>query len=153
MITTLAVIGITFLGMEGVAWFMHKYIMHGPGWIFHRDHHTKETTNSFFERNDVFFIFFAIIAITCFTLWSLGLGSLFLSVALGVTLYGGVYFFIHDLFIHQRIKVLTHTKNPYLLAIRRAHKMHHKHLGKDHGESFGMLWVPFKYYRQGSQTA
>jgi beta-carotene 3-hydroxylase len=32
--------------------------------------------------------------------------------------------------------------------VRRAHKMHHKHLGKDHGECFGMLFVPFKYFRK-----
>jgi beta-carotene 3-hydroxylase len=25
--------------------------------------------------------------------------------------------------------------------------MHHKHLGKEEGECFGMLWVPFKYYQ------
>jgi beta-carotene 3-hydroxylase len=25
--------------------------------------------------------------------------------------------------------------------------MHHKHLGKQDGECFGMLWVPMKYYR------
>ncbi|MFN7100963.1 MAG: beta-carotene hydroxylase, partial [Flavobacterium sp.] len=28
-----------------------------------------------------------------------------------------------------------------------AHKMHHKHIGKEHGECFGMLIVPFKYYK------
>ncbi len=37
--------------------------------------------------------------------------------------------------------------NPYFIALRRAHKMHHKHLGKEEGECFGMLVVPFKYYR------
>jgi beta-carotene 3-hydroxylase len=26
--------------------------------------------------------------------------------------------------------------------------MHHKHLGKDDGECFGMLFVPFKYFRK-----
>ena len=30
-------------------------------------------------------------------------------------------------------------------AVRRAHKMHHKHLTKEDGESFGMLIVPIKY--------
>jgi beta-carotene 3-hydroxylase len=24
--------------------------------------------------------------------------------------------------------------------------MHHKHLGKEHGECFGMLLVPFRFY-------
>ena len=147
MATVIITIVLTFLAMEGVAWLMHRFIMHGPGWIFHADHHTKESGMTFFERNDVFFIFFATIAMSCFAIWSLGGGTMFMSLAAGVTIYGAVYFFIHDLFIHQRIKVLTNTKNRYLKAIRRAHKMHHKHLGKEEGECFGMLWVPMKYYR------
>ena len=147
MLTIILTIIATFIAMEGVAWGMHKYVMHGPGWIFHEDHHIKEPGRSWVERNDVFFIFFASIAITCFALWTFGFGTAFMSVAAGVTLYGATYFFIHDLFIHQRIKVLTHTKIRYLRAIRRAHKMHHKHLTKEDGECFGMLWVPLKYYR------
>ena len=31
---------------------------------------------------------------------------------------------------------------------RRAHKMHHKHLGKKDSECFGMLIVPFKYFKR-----
>ncbi|MFB0911389.1 MAG: carotene hydroxylase, partial [Flavobacterium sp.] len=36
----------------------------------------------------------------------------------------------------------------YFRAIRRAHKVHHKHMGKEQGECFGMLIVPWKYLRQ-----
>lgn len=43
-----------FLTMEFVAWFTHKYIMHGLLWILHKDHHHKES-NGFFEHNDFFF--------------------------------------------------------------------------------------------------
>ena len=68
-------------------------------------------------------------------------------IGLGVTIYGMAYFFVHDIFIHQRIKVLKNTENPYLLAIRRAHKQHHKHIGKEEGECFGFLWVPVKYFK------
>ena len=25
--------------------------------------------------------------------------------------------------------------------------MHHKHLGKEEGECFGMLWVPMRYFK------
>ena len=142
------IILITFVLMEGVAWWMHKYIMHGFFWNLHEDHHVKDEHNSFFEMNDTFFIFFSIIAIVSFGLWSFFGWTIPLGIGLGVTLYGFVYFFIHDLFIHQRIRILTHTKNPYLLAIRRAHKMHHKHITKEEGECFGMLWVPMKYYKQ-----
>ena len=138
---------ITAILMEGVAWAMHKYIMHGVFWNLHEDHHIRDNHDSFFERNDSFFIFFAIISITSFVIWSFFGWTIALGIGIGVFVYGCVYFLIHDLFIHQRIKIWRNTKNPYLRAIRRAHKIHHKHLGKEDGECFGMLWVPMKYYR------
>lgn len=49
----------TFALMEWVAWFTHKYIMHGWLWSLHRDHHTGENPG-FFQRNDLFFLLFAI---------------------------------------------------------------------------------------------
>ena len=60
MNTLLAIL--TFLGtfaiMEFMAWFIHKYIMHGALWVLHKDHHQKDH-DSWFERNDAFFLFFA----------------------------------------------------------------------------------------------
>ena len=32
-------------------------------------------------------------------------------IGMGITFYGMAYFFVHDLFIHQRVKVLKKTKN------------------------------------------
>jgi beta-carotene 3-hydroxylase len=61
------------------------------------------------------------------------------------------YFFVHDVFIHQRIGFLRSSDSTYLKAIRRAHKAHHKHLERTDGECFGMLWVPFKYFRMYRQ--
>ena len=138
---------ITAVLMEGVAWAMHKYIMHGMFWNLHEDHHVRSKHDSFLEMNDSFFVFFAIISITAFALWSIFGWTVALGVGIGVFIYGVVYFVIHDLFIHQRIKIWKNTKNPYLRAIRKAHKIHHKHLGKEEGECFGMLWVPMKYYK------
>jgi len=138
---------VTAVLMEGVAWAMHKYIMLGFFWNLHEDHHVTDKHDSFFELNDSFFVFFAIISISAFVLWTIFKWDIALGVGIGVLIYGIVYFVIHDLFIHQRIKIWRNTKNPYLLAIRRAHKIHHKHLGKEDGECFGMLWVPMKYYR------
>jgi len=146
MILFITILITTFL-MEGVAWSMHKFVMHGPFWNLHEDHHVKDNHDSFLERNDYFFVFFAIISITAFSLWSIFGWQVCLGIGIGVFIYGIIYFIIHDLFIHQRIKIWRKTKNPYLLAIRRAHKMHHKHLGRHKGECFGMLWVPMKYYR------
>ena len=58
----------TFCFMEFMAWFSHKYIMHGFLWSLHADHHKKDH-DSWFERNDAFFIFYAIVSIGCFLLW------------------------------------------------------------------------------------
>ena len=135
-----------FLAMEGVAWFTHKYIMHGLLWTLHKDHHKKES-KGFFEHNDFFFLIFALPGILCLFLgMQAGYNALFF-IGLGITLYGMAYFFVHDIFIHQRFKVLRKSDNGYFKAIRRAHKMHHKHIGKEEGECFGMLWVPMKYFR------
>lgn len=151
MMILVVTISTTFVLMEGVAWSMHKYVMHGFFWNLHEDHHVRKNHNSFFERNDTFFIFFSILSIIFFTLWSIFSSTIFLGIGIGICIYGATYFFVHDLFIHQRIKILRNTKNRYLLALRRAHKMHHKHLEKENGECFGMLWVPFKYYRPKSK--
>ena len=141
----LLVIG-TFIAMEAVAWLTHKYVMHGIFWFLHKDHHQKDHPG-FFERNDFFFLIFAVPGIIC-----LGFGSFYknattLCIGLGITLYGAAYFLVHDIFIHQRFKIFRNTDNNYFRAIRRAHKMHHKHMNKEHGECFGMLWVPLKYFR------
>ena len=58
-------------------------------------------------------------------------------IGMGITFYGMAYFFVHDLFIHQRVKVLKKTNNRYLLGIRRGHKAHHKKLSKKVGYVLG----------------
>jgi beta-carotene 3-hydroxylase len=60
--------------------------------------------------------------------------------------YGFAYFLVHDVIIHQRFKWFTRSNSTYVRAIRWAHKMHHKHLGKEDGESFGMLYVHKMYW-------
>lgn len=137
---------LTFCGMEFMAWFTHKYVMHGFLWILHEDHH-KKNHDSWFERNDAFFIFYAIVSITCFHTWSIGKFDLGLAFGLGILAYGLAYFFVHDIFIHQRFKLFRNANTKYAKALRRAHKMHHKHIGKEKGECFGMLVVPWKYFK------
>lgn len=132
--------------MEAATWFIHKYIMHGLLWVLHHDHHDHSTEGSF-EKNDYFFVIFALPAIALIYFGSLNHFNYLFYIGLAITLYGMAYFFVHDIFIHQRIKYLADTQNPYLLAIRRAHKQHHKHLGKEEGECFGFLYVPMKYFK------
>lgn len=145
LINTITVLA-AFTGMEGVAWLTHKYIMHGLLWIWHKDHHKKET-EGFLEHNDFFFLIFAIPGIAGLYFGMKNDYNIFFWIGMGITLYGFCYFLVHDIFIHQRFKMFRNSNNGYLKAIRRAHKMHHKHLDKEQGECFGMLWVPFKYFR------
>lgn len=132
--------------MEGATWCIHKYVMHGFLWVLHKDHHDHSHTGDL-ERNDLFFAIFALPTIALFYIGARQAFSYHFFIGLGIFLYGIAYFFVHDIFIHQRIPFLRNTKNPYLLAIRRAHKQHHKHTGKGEGECFGFLWVPVKYFK------
>jgi beta-carotene 3-hydroxylase len=142
----------SFLCMEGVAWFTHKFIMHGLLWVLHKDHHKKESPG-FFEHNDFFFLIFALPGIAGLFFGMRQDFNFLFWIGLGITFYGFAYFLVHDIFIHQRFHWLRNADNTYFKAIRRAHKMHHKHIGKEEGECFGMLWVPFKYFRKANSSS
>lgn len=134
-----------FITMEFVAWFTHKYVMHGPLWILHKDHHKKES-KGWFEHNDLFFLIFALPGMAAI-LFGVQNGTNFLFwIGLGITIYGFSYFLVHDIFIHRRLRFIDRTNSTYLKAIRKAHKIHHKQLQKENGECFGLLWMPYKYY-------
>lgn len=133
--------------MEFMAWFTHKFVMHGFLWKLHSDHHNKDH-DSWFERNDTFFIFYALVSILFFLLWKHDIFILGLSIGVGIFAYGLTYFLVHDIFIHQRFNLFKKANSRYAKAVRRAHKMHHKHIGKDKGECFGMLVFPYKYFKQ-----
>lgn len=142
----LIIIAMSFFVMEGATWIIHKYVMHGFLWSLHKDHHDHRHTGDF-ERNDLFFFIFALPTVALFYLGAQNGYNYLFYIGLGIFMYGMAYFFVHDIFIHQRIKFLRNTENGYLLSIRRAHKQHHKHTGKEQGECFGFLWVPLKYFR------
>lgn len=136
---------LTFACMELVTWITHKYVMHGFLWYLHEDHH-QPRYNSIFEKNDLFFVIFAVPSISLFYFGTNnGLNYLFF-IGLGILLYGIAYFLVHDVLIHRRFKWFQNVKSPYLRALRKGHKVHHKHLGKEDGECFGMLIVPRKYF-------
>ena len=137
--------GLTFLFMEFVAWSVHKYIMHGFLWSLHKDHHVVNH-EKFFQKNDYFFLIFAIPSIILIFIGYENLSINFF-VGLGIALYGLAYFLIHEIIIHRRLPPPNKTKSKYIKAIRKAHKVHHKNRGKYDGVNFGMLIVPKKYFK------
>ena len=137
----------TFTLMEVVTWLTHKYIMHGLLWYLHEDHHQPKYPHTF-EKNDAFFVIFAIPSILLFYFgFHPSLNYLFF-IGLGILCYGITYFLIHDVLIHQRFRWFKNTKNKFLIGLRKAHKVHHKHLTKYDGECFGILFVSKKYHNQ-----
>lgn len=135
---------LVFVMMEGITWLTHRYVMHGFLWYLHKDHHQKG--KGFFEKNDAFFVIFAIPSWLCIMLGSMNQNYWVVSIGAGIAMYGFAYFVVHEIVIHQRFKLFTRSNNRYIRAIRWAHKMHHKHIDKEDGESFGMLVVAKKYW-------
>lgn len=140
----------TFLFMEFVAWATHKYVMHGFLWKIHEDHHSRGP--GILEKNDLFLLIFAIpswLLIMCGLMFKI---EFMVWIGVGIAAYGGSYFLVHDVFIHRRLSWFKNSRNVYLQAIRKAHKVHHKHLTKEDGECFGMLIVPFKYLKEARRA-
>jgi beta-carotene 3-hydroxylase len=136
---------VTFLIMEGITWLTHRYVMHGFLWYLHEDHHRKRP--GFFEKNDAFFVIFAVPSMLLIYFGSFHAALWYLApIGFGIMAYGAAYFIVHDVIIHQRFKWFSRSNSTYVRAIRWAHKMHHKHLDRHQGESFGMLIVHKKYW-------
>lgn len=154
VLINIAIVVVTVLGMEFVAWSAHKYIMHGFLWSWHRDHHNPHEVEGFFEKNDLFFLVFAIPSMLCFMGGSFLDGYSFLTfIAIGICIYGMIYFLIHDVYIHQRFKWFRQLESKYSKAILRAHGTHHASKVKEDGESFGLLIVNPKYFKKRSSWA
>ena len=146
MLVNVALVLGTFLFMEGVAWFTHKYVMHGFLWSWHRDHHNHH--NGFFEINDLFAVVFSLTAISLILIGVERPEVQYLAlIGAGITLYGFFYFVFHDVIVHRRVKVKVDTSARYMQRIMRAHYIHHKVHTKEGAEAFGFLYAPKKYDR------
>jgi beta-carotene 3-hydroxylase len=133
----------TALAMEWVAWASHKYIMHGPSWAWHRDHH--EPHDGIFEKNDRFALVGAAVSIAMFAIGSslvLGASAWWPGtwIGLGVLVYGIVYTLVHDGLVHQRWFRLV-PRRGYARRLVQAHKLHHATRSKEGGVSFGFVFA------------
>ncbi|WNW10724.1 sterol desaturase family protein [Pseudomonas sp. DTU_2021_1001937_2_SI_NGA_ILE_001] len=139
MIVNTLVFLATLVGMEGFAWFAHKYIMHGWGWGWHRSHH--EPRHGWFEKNDLYAVVFAGVAIVLIALGSIGLHPLEW-IGAGMTGYGLLYFIAHDGLVHQRWPFRYVPRKGYFKRLYQAHLMHHAVQGRERCVSFGFLIAP-----------
>lgn len=124
--------------MEGVAAFSHRYIMHGFGWRWHRSHHSPRT--GWFELNDLYAVVFACVAIVLIAAGTAGAWPL-QWIGAGMTLYGVLYFLVHDGLVHQRWPFRWVPRKGYLKRLWLAHRFHHAVNGKQGCVSFGFLVV------------
>lgn len=134
----------TFLFWEFMAWFTHKYVMHGFLWTWHKSHHTVH--DHMVEKNDWFAVVFSIPSIGLFIISSYIYPSPYLfSVALGIFCYGLFYLIFHDIIVHQRIRWLPRKRSRYLQRMIHAHYIHHAKHSKEGCEAFGFLYAHKKY--------
>jgi beta-carotene 3-hydroxylase len=134
---------ITFVIMEGVAWFLHKYVMHGFGWFLHEDHH--RSSKGRFEKNDLFGLFFSILSFSLILTGSLHGFDFKFPIGIGVMFYGMGYFLVHDIFFHKRIKLKYKPESNYVKRILHAHSIHHQKSKPHSGICFGFLYASKKY--------
>lgn len=137
LIPSLIVIG-AVVAMEIIASAVHRHVMHGFGWRWHKSHH--EPRQSWFEANDLFAILFASVSLCLFifgtlvpTLWW---------VALGMSLYGALYSILHDGLVHRRLPIRIVPRNGYVKRLVQAHRLHHASRMREGAVSFGFLYAP-----------
>jgi beta-carotene 3-hydroxylase len=128
----------TVVAMELVARYSHEYIMHGWGWGWHRSHH--EVREHVFERNDLYAVVFAVPSVLLiyfgarYEHWMVWVGT-------GMTIYGFLYFVVHDGLVHHRWPFRLIPKGRYLKRLVQAHRLHHAVRTRSGCVSFGFLYA------------
>ncbi len=127
--------------MEAVAWASHRYVMHGFGWAWHRDHH--EPHGKALERNDLFALVGAAMSVSMFAIGSpMLMGNAAWApgtwIGLGILGYGVIYTLVHDGLVHQRWFRYV-PRRGYARRLVQAHRLHHATMGREGGVSFGFV--------------
>ncbi|MFY8132530.1 MAG: sterol desaturase family protein [Bacteroidia bacterium] len=136
---------IGFVGMEVASIFIHQFLFHGPLWFIHKTHHRPNS--GFFELNDLFSLIFGGCSVYLIVTGASEMNASFF-VGLGIALYGWLYFILHDIAVHRRIKNKIFFKNKYLNWVQRAHWEHHKTQERDGSVSFGLFWIPLHLWKK-----
>jgi beta-carotene 3-hydroxylase len=119
-----------FVLMEPVTCGLHRWVMHGPGWVLHRSHHEPSGRGGL-EANDAFPVLFAGATVAAMAAG----GGMAVAAGLGVTAYGAAYALVHDVVIHRRARAGGEPSGR-LARLAAAHALHHD----GGGAPYGMLW-------------
>jgi len=132
---------LTVIGMEGFAYAMHRWVMHGPGWFLHASHHRARAGH--WEWNDLYAVIFAVPSfVMIFGAMQLGWWPGLVWMGAGVAAYGAIYFGFHDVIVHQRIPTRYLPRSRYMKRIVQAHRLHHVVETREGNVSFGFLVAP-----------
>ena len=135
----LLIVAATVAATEALAASIHRHVMHGWGWGWHRSHH--EPGGGRFERNDLYALVFAGLGLLLFALparlwegfWWMGVGTL---------VYGLLYAAVHDGLVHRRLPLGWTPRRGYLKRLVQAHRLHHAVRSREGAVSFGFLYAP-----------
>ena len=142
VISGLLLFATTVALMEGFAYVMHRWVMHGRlGWMLHASHHRARAGR--FELNDLYGVIFAIPSIVLlyggvqggWGHWAAWTGA-------GIAAYGAIYFGFHDVIVHRRIDHRIVPRSAYFKRIVQAHRIHHIVESREGTVSFGFLYAP-----------
>src|SRR5690606_13941590 len=62
-------------------------------------------------------------------------------IAIGISIYGVLYFFMHDGLVHQRWPFKYIPRTGYLKRVYQAHRLHHAVEGREGCVSFGFVYA------------
>jgi beta-carotene 3-hydroxylase len=136
-----------FAAMEVVSYATHRWVMHRIGMVWHRSHHRRSEGG--WEANDLFPLLFSVIGFVLFVL-AIGMPSL-RPVAVGVTVYGAAYLFVHEVYIHERLPWRV-PNNAYLEHLRESHALHHRFGGEPYGMLFPVIPKSLRERSAGEPT-
>ncbi|QNN65395.1 sterol desaturase family protein [Sphingomonas rhizophila] len=142
LIGMLALFVATVAFMEGFAYVVHRWVMHGRlGWFLHESHHRPRTGR--FELNDLYGVIFAIPSIVLlYGGVQAGWGDWATAVGAGIAAYGAIYFGFHDVIVHRRLEHRIVPRSSYFKRIVQAHRLHHAVESREGCVSFGFVYAP-----------
>ena len=138
MLEPVLIVAATVAGTELAATLIHRHVMHGFGWGWHRSHH--EPHDDLFETNDLYAVGFGVASVLLMIGGRAWAPAFWMSI--GLIVYGILYTAVHDGLVHQRWPFRHVPRRGYLKRLYQAHKLHHAVEGKTGCVSFGFLYAP-----------